>query len=317
MGKPLDKLIVTQNFGAHSEYYSQFGFAGHEGVDFKTKGLGLTSWWNELNGWQTAKAVEDGVCFAQYGHPYYGTYVDLINNRGTFRYAHLKNVRPPSPDSVIPGKDLVFKVKEGDSIGITGKSGNTSGPHLHFMFKPLNPNFQNGYKGWENVMQFFKPHIEIAFIGLQTPLQDEIISKLGYYTPEVEFRANFYKYDISVPSGTLIGDEAVKIIDKVNPKEKFVFLCYQSNPTSSFEVASFYPKRNTAFATVPLPNPSTIFVHAFLHLIRKWINFNKIKPYIEDVEKYPSSWSNAADFGDSGWDFKSQYHELKHYFNLI
>src|SRR3990167_4877106 len=180
MRKPLDKTIITQPFGANPEYYAQFGLKGHEGTDFRTKGLSLTSFWNEFKGWQTIKAVTDGVCFAHYGHPNYGTYIDLLDAQGRmFRYAHLKNVRPPTPDSVIPGKDLLFKVKEGDVIGITGNSGNTSGPHLHFMYKPASPNFNNGYFGWEDPMKLFcLKKFQITCVNADLDQMDEFKARI-------------------------------------------------------------------------------------------------------------------------------------------
>ena len=34
---PIDKIYVTQNFGAWPEHYRRYGLPGHNGVDFRTK----------------------------------------------------------------------------------------------------------------------------------------------------------------------------------------------------------------------------------------------------------------------------------------
>lgn len=177
MRNPLDKVVVTQPFGARPEYYAQFGLRGHEGVDLQTKGLGLGQGiWADLMGWQVARAVCTGVCRVVYGHPAYGTYVDLTASDGrVWRYAHLKVARPPSSQSVVPGKDLVFNVVEGESVGITGRSGNTSGPHLHLMTRPAKYDAANGYGGWEDPMKVLAASQEpVVFRLLYMSARDDI-----------------------------------------------------------------------------------------------------------------------------------------------
>lgn len=129
MTNPLSQLIVTQSFGARPEYYKQFSLAGHAGIDFRTKGLG-NGFWNNLMGYQPCFAVTDGQLQVLYGDNGYGNHIYLNTKYGTFLYAHLKNARGHT------GK----QVKEGEIIGITGNSGNSSGSHLHLGFKPANPN---------------------------------------------------------------------------------------------------------------------------------------------------------------------------------
>ncbi|MEK6896922.1 MAG: hypothetical protein AABW93_00130, partial [Nanoarchaeota archaeon] len=93
-----------------------------------------------------------------------------------------------------------------------------------------------------------------------------------------------------------------------------VFLFYPRNMDSAYEVASYYPERNMSFATIPTPIPTSVMIHAFLHLLRKYINFNKLGPYIEDIEKYPSTWSDMANIDNVGWKFEQQYSEIPYHY---
>nr|WP_246624585.1 peptidoglycan DD-metalloendopeptidase family protein [Oceanobacter mangrovi] len=97
-------------------------FAPHNGVDFATpSGTAVL-------------ATGDGVVTRVANHPYAGLYV-VIDNDGPFstRFLHL-------------GKVLVHKgqrIKRGQKIALSGNSGRTTGPHLHYELhinnRPVNP----------------------------------------------------------------------------------------------------------------------------------------------------------------------------------
>ena len=167
----------------------------------------------------------------------------------------------------------------------------------------------NNILGWLRPAKRLETPLRVAFINNSGT---EIINKIKEYFP-VDFVINTYQKTINVPSGTLTTDSAMQIISEIGLQEPFVFIFYPPNPDSAYEVASVYPKKNIAFCTIPDGNPLTIPVHAFLHLLRKHINMNRIKPYIEDFEKYPTSWSDMANFDNVGWAFKTQYDEIKKY----
>ena len=105
------------------------GSTNHRGVDIG--GVGTTS---------AALATKSGkviiaktVVYGSYGGSGYGNYVVLDHGGGyTTLYAHLSSV------SVSVG-DMVT---QGDTVGITGSTGNSTGPHLHYevMINGVNQN---------------------------------------------------------------------------------------------------------------------------------------------------------------------------------
>lgn len=306
MYKPLDKLIITQRFGDNPEYYSKFGLKGHEGIDFKTKGIGNT-WgsWYDFVGWRNVYAVKAGTVEVIYSKGAYGTHIYLTDEEGNkFLYAHLKNAKCQTG----------WRVKEGQVIAISGNSGNTTGPHLHFCYKPKNFNQANGFNGFENPLPLFYPTLDVAVVNMQYSPINEFKSRVIQYTDnKVEFDIKSYSADISVINGTTLNTtQAMELIDRLDIKERFIFILYPSN-NSAYEVASYHPARNAPFATIPYPCYATVMVHSFLHLLRDYINQNRLGPHIEDVERYPTSWSDAANFGNTGWRFEEQYSQLGDY----
>lgn len=123
--------VVTQNFGANPVAYRPFGLNGHEGKDY-----GCANGTPIYN----AKAGVVGLSISSYGA--YGTCVVVrtVNGEGLI-YAHLRNF------IVTPGQ----KVAEGQVVGYTDNTGNSTGPHLHFGYQPAYmSNLSNGYFGCAN-----------------------------------------------------------------------------------------------------------------------------------------------------------------------
>lgn len=144
--------VVGQPFGVNPDLYAKFGLQGHDGQDLPTPigtpvkachdgfiggvnendrsyGLYLTQHW-----------IEDGVIYELlYGH------FDNVNfsNRG---------------ESVL---DNSIAVKAGDIIGISGNTGNSTGPHLHLGLRTYNLqgqilNYNNGFHGCIDPMPFLR-----------------------------------------------------------------------------------------------------------------------------------------------------------------
>ena len=159
-----------------------------------------------------------------------------------------------------------------------------------------------------------KGKFKLVFIN-PPPNVKEFISRVNGYTEgNLELVTSSMFWPIEVAIGTLTTEKATNIIKAIPSLEaRGVFLFYQRNMDSAYEISSYYPERNISFATIPTPIHTSVMIHAFLHLLRKYINFNKLGPYIEDVEKYPTTWSDMANIDNVGWQFKEQYSEIPYY----
>lgn len=100
---------VSQWFGENPAMYAKFGLAGHEGIDYAVP-IGTP-----------VMAAHDGLVIAGENDTY-GRYVKVVNAWYSTVYAHLSEVQ------ITPGAD----VKAGDVLGLSGNTGNSTGPHLHW-----------------------------------------------------------------------------------------------------------------------------------------------------------------------------------------
>lgn len=131
---------ISQGYGSNPSYYAQFGLAGHEGID-----------------WATPVGTEivapfDGIILRDNDDPRQGNYGDLLvlwdkNQKCAVWFCHLS-------ENWFSVGDVVSK---GQSLGKTGNSGNTTGPHLHFNFVETDAtgnrlNLNNGYQGFLNAL---------------------------------------------------------------------------------------------------------------------------------------------------------------------
>ena len=115
---PLKKTYVTSNFGYRRQFSRQ-----HQGIDLKA-----------MVGDTVYASFNGRVRISQYNKGGYGNYI-VIRHFGGLEtlYAHLS-------------KSLVKKnddIKAGDPIGLSGNTGRSTGPHLHFEIRfcgiALNP----------------------------------------------------------------------------------------------------------------------------------------------------------------------------------
>ena len=123
---------VTQGFGEHPDWYTQFGLKGHNGIDF-----GLPSG-------SVIQAVDDGIITeASYDPEGFGYYIKVTHTWGDSLSAHL--TQPPA------GKvDLNKKVKAGDVIAMSDNTGNSTGPHLHFGIRIKPFSRDDGWMGYSD-----------------------------------------------------------------------------------------------------------------------------------------------------------------------
>jgi hypothetical protein len=78
-----------------------------------------------------------GQAFVLSDPPGFGNYIELYGAGFRTIYAHLKQATVPNGS----------RVTVGQQIGISDNTGNSSGPHLHFGVKPINPDKNNGFLG--------------------------------------------------------------------------------------------------------------------------------------------------------------------------
>lgn len=127
-GKPL----ITQGFGQNPSVYAQFGYEGHNGIDFGIpEGTPIY-------------APHDGtITVKDEGTQNYGLSVVIDDGKRRSLLAHL------SQATVTNGQ----WISQGDPIGLSGKSGMCTGPHLHWTFKSLkNGVVQNKNNGFDGAM---------------------------------------------------------------------------------------------------------------------------------------------------------------------
>jgi murein DD-endopeptidase MepM/ murein hydrolase activator NlpD len=129
--------LVTQGFGQNAESYAPYGMQGHNGIDF-----GIPEG-------TVVYAPHDGTATVKdNGTKDYGLHVIIDDGSRRSYLAHL------SEATVTNGQ----RVYQGDPIGKSGKSGDATGPHLHWTYKILKngvvQNKDNGFEGAVDVTEF-------------------------------------------------------------------------------------------------------------------------------------------------------------------
>lgn len=135
MNKPFKgEFRITQGFGENPASYSQFGLKGHNGIDY---GCPMGT---DIIAAHSGKVIE-----ATNDPSGYGNYIKIENDQEGSLYAHLKSFKVAVGDSV----------SEGQVIGISNNTGNSTGPHLHFGYFKKPRDRKNGYAGYIDPMPFF------------------------------------------------------------------------------------------------------------------------------------------------------------------
>jgi hypothetical protein len=128
---------ITQLFGENPDMYKQWGFPGHNGIDY-----GIP------NGTPVQAAAAGTVASVAFENGGFGNYVKLSHQDGSTvyytYYAHLATT------SVTAGQ----KVKAGTVLGTSNNTGASTGPHLHFGLKITGKNA--AYKDYVDPMPYFK-----------------------------------------------------------------------------------------------------------------------------------------------------------------
>ena len=144
--KPLNKLICTQRFGMRPDFYKPLGSPkGHNGIDFRTKKQDGT--WE-----QPVYSVMDGKIFEAKESKWNGKYIRVNHDNGYQSvYLHLSKINVKKGDTV----------KGGSQIGMSGNSGSASeAPHLHFGYRPIKFDKDNGHMGYIDPTPYFIDEIQ-------------------------------------------------------------------------------------------------------------------------------------------------------------
>jgi murein DD-endopeptidase MepM/ murein hydrolase activator NlpD len=144
--KPLDTLICTQRFGERPNFYANLGSPkGHNGMDFRTK--------QQSGEWTVpVYATMKGVVSEVDENVWNGKFVRIDHPNGFQSvYLHL------SETSVETGQEI----DQGQKIAISGNTGGASeAPHLHFGYRPIKFEKDNGAMGYIDPAPFFIDEIK-------------------------------------------------------------------------------------------------------------------------------------------------------------
>lgn len=127
--RPIQGGRVSQWFGGNPDWYVRFGLPGHNGLDYAIK-----------SGTRVL-AAHDGVLRIPPPDPAgYGIYCLVEGAQFTTLYAHL---------SCFYGRADGEHIDVGECIAVTGNTGNSTGPHLHFGLRLVRrDSASQPYKGW-------------------------------------------------------------------------------------------------------------------------------------------------------------------------
>ena len=160
-----DLWPMTQGWGGNAQIYGKIPYdgvplKGHNGLDFGTP-------------MQTPLLACDAgtVLRVDYEHGGFGHFVLLQHAWGESLYAHLERV------DVAHGATVV----RGHPIGLSGNSGFSSGPHLHFGIRIVPYRRTDGWGGFVNPLPFM--HVD-AFVAGRAPLVvDQWTPLVGWQRP--------------------------------------------------------------------------------------------------------------------------------------
>lgn len=142
---PLNQIHITQKFGGNAKMYKPYGLRGHNGIDFRAAFPDTPKGRRYVRAAKWGKVIEVG----NQGNRGYGRFIRIQHYKDEQTvYAHL------TKSYVKVGQ----KVKTGDRIGLTGNTGFSTGPHLHFGFRPWNWKIlaKNGYSGYVDPVHFLE-----------------------------------------------------------------------------------------------------------------------------------------------------------------
>lgn len=148
--RPIEPFELTQEFGENPEWYARFGLKGHNGWDLRTQYPDTPKGFRNILASWLSKFYTQG----NEGNDGFGLYFEVIvqlYNTYKLTYAHCNSIEN-------------FQTKnEGETMGISDNTGNSTGSHLHLTVKRgslqngkfISDNYNNGYFGAIEPQEFF------------------------------------------------------------------------------------------------------------------------------------------------------------------
>lgn len=145
------QIKVSQWYGKSDIDYSKFGMIGHNGIDIACP-IGTPVMTVAVGKIKKTGIEPNG----------FGIYIVIthLDDSETI-YAHLSSVV-----SHEVGKEF----RAGEVIAYSGNTGNSTGPHLHFGYRPKNYNKSNGYCGYEDPKPYLMESL-IPELAIPEPIQ--------------------------------------------------------------------------------------------------------------------------------------------------
>jgi hypothetical protein len=128
---PTSGARISQVFGSQALDYAPY--RGHMGVDYSVV-VGTP-----------IRAAHDGKVLVGYNETGYGVYVRLIGDGYDTVYGHLSHAWSQLDNQ---------SVQRGQVLGLSGNTGWSTAPHLHFGLRPYPISYDNGYGGYINPLPY-------------------------------------------------------------------------------------------------------------------------------------------------------------------
>jgi hypothetical protein len=164
---------LTQAFGENPAIYRRLGLPGHNGLD-----------WGMPVG-QEIHAVDAGVIIRVEERPEgFGKHVKVQHQWGQSLYAHLSEFK------VV----LNQPVKQGEVIGLSGNTGFSTGPHLHFGMRIKPYDKGDGWYGYTNPQRYLQwPEAGVIATAASSLATDEDIAALAFQMQEAQMRGDLWE----------------------------------------------------------------------------------------------------------------------------
>jgi hypothetical protein len=162
--------------------------------------------------------------------------------------------------------------------------------------------------GWLNPLSMdILPHnpLKVIRVGLNLPsVNDFIIQVATYSSNKIVCTVQDAVASINIGTGMFTQQMAYDLMEKLGIREKFVFIFYPPNNTSSFYASYYYPKRDCMITTCP-GTDARILSFEFSHQLQMYFNVHHgMNPPVQVVDSnFPTD-----DLIKSKYDSISKYY---------